>query len=186
MIRKEKTGFQQFREINDELVLMDICTNAKDQKVRLIAIEKIENNQILAKILKDTTDTKMINLIITKESFNDQDILSEICADSSYDKFIRAEALNKLDAEENNELIKEIAFNEENDHVKLAAIEKLDNDDDLIDLALNSKDSASRIKATEKINDENLLKEIALNDEDKFVRIEAIKAIENEDIIKDI
>ena len=148
--KKGKNRLAAVREIEDELVLMDICINAKDQKVRLNAIERVENNQILAEILKNTSDKKIINIIINKENFNNQEILSNICLDSTYDKFIRVEALNKLDSD--NEIIKEIAFNEENEHVKLAAIEKLEESEDIIDLALNSSDSSSRLKATEKID----------------------------------
>ena len=184
--KKGKDRLAAVREINDELVLMDVCINAKDQKVRLKSIEKIENNQILAEILKNSSDKKIINIIINKENFNDQEVLSKICLDCAYDKFIRAEALNKLDYQNNKETIKEIAFNEENEHVKNAAIGKLEDEADFMDLALNSNDSSSRLKATEKISDENFLKEIAENDDDKFVRIEALKGINNENILKEI
>ena len=165
---------------------MDVCLNAKDQKVKINAIERIENNQILAEILKNSSDNKIFNKIINKESFSDEEILSEIARSNEYDKFIRVEALNKLDKDQSNETIKEIAFNEMDEHVCSAAIEKLDSEDDLIEIALNSDYSSSRLKATEKIKNEDVLKEIALNDEDKFVRIEALKDIKNENIIKEI
>ena len=108
--KKGKNRLEAVREIQDELVLMDVCINGKDQKVSITAIEKIENNQILAEILKNSTDKKIINKIINKENFNNQEVLSNICKDSSYDKFIRVEALNKLEYDNNKELLKDIAF----------------------------------------------------------------------------
>ena len=47
-------------------------------------------------------------MIINKESFNDEDILSKIAVDEekNYDKYIRAQSLEKLN---DNEIIKEIA-----------------------------------------------------------------------------
>jgi len=38
--KKGKNRLDAVREIDDELVLMDVCLNAKDQKTRLIAVEK--------------------------------------------------------------------------------------------------------------------------------------------------
>ena len=103
----------------------------------MLAIEKIENNQILTEILKNSSDNKIFNIIINKESFSNDEILSDIAKSNEYDKFIRVEALNKLDNEKNNETIKEIAFNEIDEHVCSAAIDKLDSEDDLIEIALN-------------------------------------------------
>ena len=108
-------------------------------------------------ILKNSSDNKIFNTIINKESFSDEEILSEIARSNEYDKFIRVEALNKLDNDQSNETIKEIAFNETDEHVCSAAIEKLDSETDLIEIALNSSYSSSRLKATEKIN--TILKE---------------------------
>ena len=131
--KKGKDRLDAVREIDDELVLMDLCLNAKDQKVRMLAIEKIENNQILTEILKISSENKIFNKIINKESFCDEEILSDIAKSNEYDKFIRVEALNKLDTNQNNETIKEIAFNEMDEHVCSAAIEKVDSEDDLIE-----------------------------------------------------
>ena len=70
-----------------------------------------KNNQILTEILKNSSDNKIFNIIINKESFSNDEILSDIAKSNEYDKFIRVEALNKLDTNQNNETIKEIAFN---------------------------------------------------------------------------
>ena len=45
--KKGKNRLSAVREIKDELILMDVCLNAKDQKVKINAIERIENNDRL-------------------------------------------------------------------------------------------------------------------------------------------
>ena len=105
--KKGKNRLSAVREIEDELILMDVCLNAKDQKVKINAVEKIENNQILAEILKNSSDNKIFNTIINNESFSDEEILSEIARSNEYDKFIRVEALNKLDKDQSNEVLQQ-------------------------------------------------------------------------------
>ena len=51
--KKGKNRLNAVREIDDELILMDVSINAKDQKVRLNALEKIENNQNWSKMAKE-------------------------------------------------------------------------------------------------------------------------------------
>ena len=115
--------------------------------------------------MKNTDDKEIINKIITKEGFNDQEILSRIAVDedNTYDKYIRSESLDKID---DDELFKEIAFNEENELVRLKAISRLDDEDALKKNATESSDSSSRLEAEKKIENEAILSEIAKSDDD--------------------
>ena len=78
--RKSANRNRALDEISDEVILLDIAINANDKKIRLKSTEKIENNEVLAELLKNTDDKEIINKIITKEGFNDQEILSRIAA----------------------------------------------------------------------------------------------------------
>ena len=52
--RKSANRNRALDEISNEVILLDIAINANDKKIRLKSTEKIENNEVLAELLKNT------------------------------------------------------------------------------------------------------------------------------------
>lgn len=122
------------------------------------------------------------------------------------------EKVNNKD-QENQEILKELAANDESEEVRLSAIGKITdekllleyynlgtesigirtvavrgikNQDVLADIAKNDDYDFIRISAAEKVTDPEVLEEIANNDPDTFVSISAVKLIKNRSILESI
>ena len=83
----------------------------------------------------------------------------------------------------NQEKIIDIAQNDLNWHVRLAAVENIDDENILKDIANNDLTSAVAIKAMENINDKEFLSDICLNHPDSYLRLATINRICDESIL---
>lgn len=83
----------------------------------------------------------------------------------------------------NQEKIIDIAQNDLNWHVRLAAVENIDDENILKDIANNDLTSAVAIKAMEHINDKEFLSDICLNHPDSYLRLTTINRICDESLL---
>lgn len=83
----------------------------------------------------------------------------------------------------NQEKIVNIAQNNPNWHVRLAAVENIDDENILKDIANNDLTSAVAIKAMENINDKEFLSDICLNHPDSYLRLATINRICDESVL---
>ena len=83
----------------------------------------------------------------------------------------------------NQEKIVDIAQNDLNWHVRLAAVENIDDENILKDIANNDLTSAVAIKAMEHINDKEFLSDICLNHPDSYLRLTTINRICDESLL---
>ena len=83
----------------------------------------------------------------------------------------------------NQEKIIDIAQNDLNWHVRLAAVENIDDENILKDIANNDLTSAVAIKAMENINDKEFLSDICLNHPDSYLRLATINRICDESVL---
>ena len=99
----------------------------------------------------------------------------------SYEK--REEAVKKINDES---VLADIAKNDSERDVCIAAVKKISGKSVLADIAKNASDWNVREVAVGKISDESVLVDIAKNDSDVTVRQGAVKKISNESILIDI
>lgn len=83
----------------------------------------------------------------------------------------------------NQEKIIDTAKNDVDWHVRLAAVENIDNENALKDIVSAELISAVTIKAMERINDEEFLQDICLNHPDSYLRLATINRICDESIL---
>lgn len=83
----------------------------------------------------------------------------------------------------NQEKIIDIAQNDLNWHVRLVAVENIDDENILKDIANNDLTSAVAIKAMEHISDKEFLSDICLNHPDSYLRLATINRICDESLL---
>lgn len=144
------------KEIDDK-TLEEIGLNDRDSSVRIVAIEKINNNDILYEIIKKEYKIKNIDT-------------SEI-------------SLKSIENITDTNILKAIAKNESCKHLSTRAILKITDNDFLKDIAKTHSNEAVRIAAINKISDEETLKDIGKKDPNIRVRKAALDKIHDKDFL---
>ena len=142
----------------DESILEEIGLEDHDSSVRIAAIEKINNNEILYDIIKreykEIKENDSENISIKAiENITDTRILKNIAKNESC-KHLSTLAILKIT---DDEFLKSIVKTHSNETVRIAAIGKISDEETLKDIAKNDKSSRVRKTAIDKIHSKSFL-----------------------------
>ena len=196
-------GLRVVEKLNTQSALCEVALNGKRSEVRLTAVEKVTDQQVLAKIACSDVDERIRGLAVRKLDNHEQAVLCEIAqneannevrlaavekvvdqqvlakvARADVDARIRNIAVRKLDNHE-QAVFCEIAQNEANNEVRLAAVGKVMNQQVLAKIAREDQDVGIRGLAARKLDarDQVLLCEIAQNETNNEIRATLIAKI---------
>jgi hypothetical protein len=177
-------------KIFDQRTIASLASSAIDVHVRLAAMEKLADRdlaeQMYAGIVRDTSCNYYLR-IDALEKLTSQRVLSNMATDVSLYTDFRELAINKL---ESRDLLSTIAESDENNHVRLAAAQKLDDEDLLnrvyIHIARNSEDADERKTAVSFLTGEDSLVAVAKKDRNSAVRTAAVCRLDNKNVLADI
>ncbi len=193
-------GIYAVKSLEDQKLLADIAKNEGKEYLRTAAVKKLEDWEVLDYIAKNDEDndvrlaaiekvvikiTKADNFIAAVEKLEDQKLLADI-AKNCKRVHVRRPAVEKLDPQKWQDLLAEIAKNDEDPLVCIAAVKKLNDQKVLAYVAKNDKKYFVRTAAVEKLNDQKLLTDIAKNDENEYVRQAAVKKLNDQKLLSDI
>ena len=170
-------------KIQDEDLLWDAAENAEFYDVRSFAYERLgENNKSIAEIVINQKKNQHVTEIF--EKIEDEETLKDIAV-SAVDRKFRKLALEKIDTQE---ILESIAFEAKDNEIRKLAVNKGNfyNEDVLQKVAVEDRDDGVRIAAVNKINDESKLVEIAKNEENTKVRNVLLSKIVNPELLEEI
>jgi hypothetical protein len=178
-------------KIFDQRAIASLASSATDVYVRLAAIEKLADHDLAqrmyAGIVKDNNWVGAVAWEKAWKKLTSQKILSSIATDVSLYTYPRELAINKL---ESRDLLLMIAESDENNRVRLAAAQKLDDEDLLnrvyIHIAHNSEDADERKTAVSFLTSENSLVAVAKKDRNSDVRTAAVYRLDDKGVLADI
>jgi hypothetical protein len=159
------------QKLNDQTVLAKIAMEDTDDSVRITAVDKLTDQAILEKIALESNDYLVRRSAVDK--LIDQTILAKIALEDTWGS-VRLSAVEKLT---DQTVLAKIALKDTDDSVRQATIEKIADQTILAKIALESTDFLVRCSAIHKLNDLTVLAKIAIEDTDDSVRIVAIKKL---------
>jgi ankyrin repeat protein len=179
---------------DNKVIFTEIIKNDLSYKMRLEAYKKLdilESEEALIDIANNdlSSDTKN-NAILKWIGIADPNkpknlfIFNEIINNNPSYK-IRLEAYKKLDSQESEAALIDIANNDSNINSRINAIMSIKNQDVVVDLLKKKYLSEYRV-IVEKLEDQKLLKDLAINAIDLYVRIAAIKKLNDSDLLLNI
>ena len=176
----KEAKFESIEKSNNQEEIVDIAINDLDWQVRRVAVEHIDDENIL----KDIVNCELTSAVAIKamEKINDVEFLSDTCLNHP-DAFLRLACINRISDEslllkENlSSLLEKMLFNDSNSVVLKSICENpnLNNQEILIDAVNNFEDIDIQRILLRKITDEKILADFALNNENPFIRREAIQ-----------
>ena len=154
--------------------------NDIDWQVRRLAVEKINDENVLKDIVNDELTSAVA--IKAMEHIDDIEFLSDICLNHP-DAYVRLASINRISDEslllkkDLTSLLDKILFNDPNDIVLKSVCENpyLDNQESLTKAVFTIENEDIKRLLIRKITDEDMLADFALNSENKFLRLEAIQ-----------
>lgn len=154
--------------------------NDIDWQVRRVAVEKINDENVLKDIVNDELTSAVA--IKAMEHIDDKEFLSDICLNHP-DAYVRLACINRMSDEslllkkDLTSLLDKILFNDPNDIVLKSVCENpyLDNRESLTKAVFTIENEDIKRLLIRKITDEDMLADFALNSENKFLRLEAIQ-----------
>jgi len=154
--------------------------NDIDWQVRRLAVEKINDENVLKDIVNDELTSAVA--IKAMEHIDDIEFLSDICLNHP-DAYVRLASINRISDEslllkkDLTSLLDKILFNDPNDIVLKSVCENpyLDNQESLTKAVFTIENEDIKKLLLRKITDEAILADFALNSENKFLRLEAIQ-----------
>lgn len=177
------------RSYNQEKIV-DIAKNDLNWHVRLAAVEKIDDENILKEIVNDELTSAVA--VKAMEHINDKEFLCDICLNHP-DSHLRLATINRitdeslLTKERLSSLLEKMLLNDTDSYILKTVCENpnLTNQKVLIEVAKSSNDETLKRQAIRKIRDEKILTDFALNDLNTYIRREAIQNpnLENLNII---
>ena len=144
---------------------------------RVALIEKSTDQMFLANVAKSDEDSSIC--IAAAKKLTDQTLLFDVAKSAKYYRDVRNIAVGKLDSQQLQALLADIAKNYKDFYLCSAAIEKLTDQTTLADIAKNHKDTSVRSVAIKKLTDQITLAEIAKTDEEVVCQIKAAIKITN-------
>lgn len=197
-------------KINDKEIINNLAKNALSKNIRLEAINKVDDDSVLLEIFNsaESDDIKGLAFSKIKEDSllgeSNDSYLESLLNDTQYpvrliaylkinglynENFSNPEFLiSTMDKINDESILEDIASNDENDHIKEAALSRIRNNEFLARTAFNDPNYKMRIKAIENpnLNDEGILANIAKSDRDYEVCKTAIDKIENLNFLLEI
>ena len=164
-------------KIEDQEILKIIINNDSNFDVRIAAVNKLEDQEILKNIAV-THDDSRVRLIAIKK-ISDKNFLLET-AKNNKDYFIRCYALSTIDDE--NTLI-ELYKKDKTFQVRLEIIQRISDENVLFEIFQKDKILQIRLAIVQKINNKHILLKIAMDDPDAEVRKIAITRIKDDDLL---
>ncbi|WP_407409720.1 hypothetical protein [Methanobrevibacter sp.] len=154
--------------------------NDIDWQVRRLAVEKINDENVLKDIVNDELTSAVA--IKAMEHIDDIEFLSDICLNHP-DAYVRLASINRISDEslllkkDLSSLLDKILFNDPNDIVLKSVCENpyLDNQESLTKAVFAIENEDIKKLLLRKITDEAILADFALNSENNFLRLEAIQ-----------
>jgi len=151
---------------------------------RVALIEKSTDQMFLANVAKSDEDSSIC--IAAAKKLTDQTLLFDVAKSAKYYRDVRNIAVGKLDSQQLQALLADIAKNYKDFYLCSAAIEKLTDQTTLADIAKNHKDFYLCSAAIEKLTDQTTLADIAKNHKDTSVRSVAIKKLTDQITLAEI
>ena len=179
MASSDNVKIEQIKSYNQEKII-DMAKNDPNWHVRLVAVENIDDENVLKDILKDELTSAVA--VKAMERINDNEFLTDICLNYP-DSHIRLATINRISDEsmfskdELSSLLEKMLLNDPDEFVLKSVCENpcLDNQEVLIEVAKSSGNELLRRQAVRKITDEMILADFALNDKNPYIRREAIQ-----------
>ncbi|GIW22118.1 MAG: hypothetical protein KatS3mg068_1125 [Candidatus Sericytochromatia bacterium] len=198
------------KKINDLNILKKLIETDCSLKIKEIIVIKLADlgeYNLLKKLLLDTKDIEFIKILVNGiydnnevlknviESKEDPRML-EYIAKKAKDYNLRVYSLKKLyqnddinllvEDIQDNDILKDIVFNDENENIKLKATNKLQDIHILEDISRNHENWKVRLEAVKKVKNQKLLFDIVKNDKVIEVAKEAVKYIEENKILEEL
>ncbi|WP_295115466.1 BspA family leucine-rich repeat surface protein [uncultured Methanobrevibacter sp.] len=175
-----KVRLEAVEKLDDEKILIDIAKNDSDSDVRKEAVKKISDESALAYVAKYDESCYVRSSAV--EKISDESVLSYVAKKDS-DSNVRKEAVKKISDES---ALAYVAKYDESCYVRSSAVEKISDESVLSYVAKKDSDSDVRKEAVKKISDESVLSYVAKKDSDSNVRLECSKKIKNKVVLVDI
>ena len=179
MASSDNVKIELIKSFNQEKII-DIAKNDPNWHVRLVAVENIDDENVLKGIVKDELASAVA--VKAMERINDKEFLTDICLNYP-DSHLRLATINRLSDEsmlskdELSSLLEKMLLNDSDDFVLKSICENpcLDNQEVLIEVAAYSNNEMLQRQVIRKITDENILANFALNNKNPYIRREAIQ-----------
>ena len=118
-------GWEVVRDIEDESLLAKIAQDEKlEWKIRKEAVSQIKSEKILKKIIENGTDEVLIANAIANKNLRDQEYFTKLALEHK-DWKVRTAAVKRISPFQ-KDILKQIAENDPDEHVKQTASDKLE------------------------------------------------------------
>jgi len=152
--------FAAIDKINNQELLAKIALEDKDTLVSYAAIEKLSSQTLIAKVALKSTKWWAREIAVIK--LNDQEVLAKV-AIGDEETLVRKAAVDKLTSQT---IISKVAFNEKDPDIRKVAVKKLTEQSELAKIAEYDNDDSVRLEAAEKLPADHQLHKIILATED--------------------
>jgi hypothetical protein len=192
-----KRALKAVEKLTDNGKLARVVEEADNKDVRIAAVKKITDEVILKELVTkgigywnkqklmyvyEVAREKLCEKLCEKvEKLTDQNLLVDIAKNNEYSG-VCIVAVEKLT---DQSVLGDIAKHGRHSDVREAAVEKLTDLTIFADIAKNSEYSDVRRAAVEKITDKEILKDVVLKDSNVDVLIAAIKKITDKDVLNE-
>jgi len=188
-------------EVTDPAVLVDLANNAKEPRVRAVAVSKIVDERQIIDILRREKDESVRYSALANDALTDQQVLTDIAlhdptpgvrvvaawklddqtlAQPVYEEALRTNAFGRwlwgdlaVRKLTDRALLATIALTDPDSSVRSAAVWRLEDQEVLTRVALTDPDVQIRMTAVRKLTDTALLSRISKDDADWWVRRDA-------------
>ena len=163
--------------------LVDIAKSDADKDVRSAAIDRLHDQKALVGFAKNDKDVQVRVRAVHKLNADEHQAFLTELATKDKEWWVREMASKKIS---NQTLLAGIAKNDEVVRVRLAATERLDDQAVLAEIVSNDADRYVRRAAIDRIDDQPTLAEIAKKDKDEWMRQEAVVKLNDRAILEGI
>ena len=163
------------KKINDDEILASIVLNSQDYIVRMKAVSKICDNEILYEIIQNEYSGPIVDVAV--EKITDDKVLEKLVLE----KYIGVSDVLEKICDEN--FLMNLVLNSESREIRNKAFSAIENELNLTHIVCMCDDWKIRRNAIEKIQNEAFLLDVCCNSQYGDVLFEAVGRIENEDIL---
>ncbi len=193
-IFQKKMRQEAAQHIHDEIALAQVALYAQDSPIRIAAMKKISNVQLIEKIalfeIETLAEAKQHYRAMVKSNPNlppDTRMLTEAeflhKIQSKLPSDVRAMAVEKV---ENLDVLVNVALYDSYEKSRILAIGKISDQGFLRHVVQKDKSGLVREVAVSRIEDRKFLQEVAYKDEDFDVRYLAVKKIQDQNFLKEV
>ncbi len=170
-------------DLDNETFLEDIAVNDSDFDVQLSALKKLNRPDFFFTFFKDVWSHDELRQYIKTIAY--QAIRKDILNYDDFKVMNMFEKIFYIETHDNESLFQDIAEKDENPHVRVAAIHKIQDRDFLLKMANGHNDYGERVIYYKKLNNSSLLEEIT-RDNLAESRINLVRNLGNKKFLKDI